>query len=197
MLFRIYSGAASAYLSQTTLAFHSDSYHHSVHSSIGYAHVMENELAVPIRKFLLLKDIVSVFKPQTLSPQLLPDSSLYNPEFSLHMPCNSLYHMSDLNTCTSGKSIVWCMSYIASTIQSVMRPLFDETIAVRKAKHVNYTLTEPLSVRKLNVVWHIRTGDLCFRCNDDKLYKNIDAFIESAVGSIPRQNIIVTKRIPT
>jgi hypothetical protein len=194
MLSRIFSGMASAYLSHTTLIFLSDSWTGSVHYSKGYHHVFENELGVPMSKFLLLKDAVKQFNPSILSGVLFPDKSIFDPTFANSMPCNSVIHMADLNTCTvAGVQNAWCFSYITSSIQSIIRPFFDESILMREAKALERIIVYPeyFKLSHLNVVWHVRTGDLCLRCTNATFYENIERYLSSAIGKLPRKNIVV------
>ena len=194
MLARIFSGIAAAYTSHTTLIFLSESWRGSVHYSKGYHNIFENELYVPMSKFMLLSDVLKKYNPAVLKTPLFPDRSIFDPGFASTMPCNSVIHMADLNTCTlGGVQNAWCFSHIASTVQSVIRPFFDESIMMREAKHLSRNLGFPqyFNQSHLNIIWHIRTGDLCLRCTNETFYENIERYLSLSLGKLRRTNIIV------
>lgn len=194
MLARIFSGMATSYLSNTTMVFLQNSWTDSVHHKGGYQIIFEQELGIPMKQILLFDEVRTKYNPTILQPNLNPDESLYNPDFSESMPCNSLYHMSDLIYCTAGSNRnAWCYSYIASTIQNIIRPFFDELIFLRKHNTTLNTIQQPLKSNTLNVVWHIRTGDLCLRCMNKTFYENINTFILKSMKNtlVPINNIVV------
>jgi hypothetical protein len=122
---------------------------------------------------------------------LIVDTALYGAGFVNRMPCNSYYHISDLNKCTAGavSGSFWCLSVIFSLIQTIIRPLLDESIE-RSVFHKRTELIAPLDARKINIVWHVRTGDLCFRCENTAYFENIYKFIADGLAGLPHQNIV-------
>lgn len=197
MLTRFTAGVAMAYSLKSTLVLPSRFWEQSFHDQYNTS-IFENQLGIPLSKFMLLQDVVSLYKPVVATDVLALDRVLYNPRlYHRDMECNSLHHTQAYG-CTFGyreNPFTWCANALSSTIQSIIRPFLDESLEFQQ---VNKSRIFPLKKHKVNVVWHIRTGDVCIRCSKDTgsdFFDILSLFIESSLKplQLDYHNIVLLK----
>ena len=79
--------------------------------------------------------------------------------------------------CSSGQkeNKKWCNVVTQSIMQGILRPLLDDSAARNSLNQHNRVRL--LNAKKLNVVWHLRTGDICLHCGEVEYFGNIHRFI--------------------
>jgi len=171
----------------------------SRHHSNGYK-ILFRELGFPTEQIVNMTRAnqlgVRWVEPLTLDTILMApvpglnrhDSALRDP--STLLACGAGVQ-TDIESCKQGKySKVWCPSKLTGRIQSIIRPILDEMTANRgpllRSRH------PLLRDDHVNIVWHVRTGDICIRCGDISFYKTVDSFLRQAFTEIvPFQNIVI------
>jgi hypothetical protein len=133
------------------------------------------------------------------------DDLLFQQDIFHDLPCSSLVTISNFIYCSAGKTwVAWCFSTVGSLIQSIIRPLLDETAdnryrmtynKIEISNYMNWTVPShlPLKDNLTNVVWHVRVGDICLHCDEINTFQNIFNFLNRHFEStkIPYQNIVV------
>jgi hypothetical protein len=175
MLSRLIAGVAVAINLKATLVFYHEFWRFSNHLESGYGNIFETELGIPFLEVKLLKNIEQSYKPFIIPGRIQPDMGIYSPSnyFDKH-PCNSLVHMS--YSCFGPAD--WCTWYISSNVQYISKPIIDDSIR----RIANHPLVEPLNRSVLNIIWHMRTGDICLHCTNASKFERVHRFIETLLG---------------
>ena len=156
----------------------------SVHKKDGYMDLFE-KFGFPSNP--LRESEVNSKYPETVWSSLsLSKVALQNPSVFDSMPCGSGIRTSILS-CG-----FWCPLALSHYIEIMAQPIISELI-----KRRNSTLNEriyPLRNDRVNIVWHIRTGDICLRCLDLSFINNVKGFLRNVTVNVPSQNIIVHQK---
>lgn len=171
------------------------------HSETGHMDKFQH-LGLP--KFQTLSEIKSKYTLKNYGLEF--DDILFQQDIFNDLPCNSLMTISNFIYCSAGKTYVaWCGSTVGSLIQSIIRPLLDETVdnryyknnpnAIKVSNNIKWNTPSylPLKENVTNIVWHIRVGDICLHCDEIHTFQNISLFIQKHFDEIklPYQNIVV------
>jgi len=160
------------------LASDDGSYKDIVHNVLGIPHIALN-----------LSTVRSVFRPREIAMErfgVYGDFLTGMRNYSEIAQCNDLVIVDVYDSCQA-----WCPFVFSEEMELLLQPLLRET---RKHSNKCHDIEAPLRKEVVNIVWHIRTGDICLHCEDrfGKYYQNIYSFILLALpAGTPHQNIIV------
>lgn len=175
MITRLLMGVAVAVNLKATLVFYHEFWRYSNHLESGYGNIFETELGIPFLEVKLYKFIEHTYKPFIIPGHVHADFGIYSQRnYFDKYPCNSLVHLAA--TCYGPGD--WCSWYISSNLQSLTKAVVDDSIR----RIPSYPLVEPLDQRVLNIVWHMRTGDVCLHCTNASKFEKVHKFIESILG---------------
>ena len=120
------------------------------------------------------------------STQSLAKVALQKPSVFSALPCGSGIRTS-IYSCG-----FWCPLSLSHFVEIIAQPVIAELIEARHPS-LNERIS-PLRIDRLNIVWHVRTGDICLRCSDTVFFNNVKAFLRIVTLNVPSQNIIVHQR---
>lgn len=175
MIARLLMGMAVAVNLKATLVFYHEFWRYSNHLESGYGNIFETELGIPFLEVKLFKFIEHTYKPFIVPGKINADFGIYSQQnYFDKYQCNSLVHLS--TGCFGPGN--WCTWYIGSNIQMLTKPVVDDSIR----RIPSHPLIEPLDRKVLNIVWHMRTGDICLHCTNASKFEKVHKFIESVLG---------------
>ena len=102
----------------------------------------------------------------------------------LAIPCGTLIQ-TRIFSCRGG----WCPQSLSHFVEILSRPIVDSLSNARAADFRQRVF--PLKDAVINIVWHVRTGDICLRCDDRQFFRNVFNFLKKSVKWYSFQNIVV------
>jgi len=153
-----------------------------------YDDVVHNILGFP-RIALNLSFVRKKIRPREIALESLGyygDFLIGKQNLSTSMQCNHMVVVDVYDSCRA-----WCPFVFAEEVESALRPILRET---RNYSNSCHEFDAPLKRELVNIVWHVRTGDICLHCEDigGLYYQGIYNFISMVLPhGTPHQNIIV------
>ena len=164
-----------------------------LHYPLGYGSVLYNILNIP-RQILMISHVRNFYRPAHVSMIGKYDFGSYlkkTKNFESDFPCNTMFEVDVYDSCKGN----WCPFFYAEDMQIILKPILQETFVTCKTC-IDVSKFTPLTPSLLNFVWHVRSGDVCYHCDNPKYYRDIYEFILSSfkkhtISIPPHQNIIV------
>jgi hypothetical protein len=137
---------------------------HSDHYTNGYGDIFNQLLGLPDN----IHRIASVRQSYRPSETLLKLANAIplNGDYIRKFPCNHMHMIDGYDSC-----IGWCAFHFSREIQNIIKPLLRMTYQ----QHSSCTkyIGPPLQPDAINILWHIRSGDVCPHCEDSQYYQSI------------------------
>lgn len=173
--------AAAHALDATPVVDDSFGKHHNKHWSQGYKRLFDLMGFPHLRTYSEANTAAMTWQDDMLDNLLVEKPTL---------SCNSGMR-TGLYTCQVNQELnIFCPNKISSLIESTIKPYLEDL-----AQLTSSSLTEPswpINLDAVNVVWHLRTGDICLLCDANAIFTTISNFVTSAIGPVKYQNIIVS-----
>jgi hypothetical protein len=119
------------------------------------------------------------------------DQYFYRPElFAANAPCRSF---TTIETRSCGpKRDEYCVFKHGHVVYETVHPLLRDA-RMHSNDHCRSASLRSLGLAedRVNIVWHLRTGDICLKCDTMDYFQRIHSFLAAATNGTAYQNILV------
>jgi hypothetical protein len=166
----------------------------SVHYDHGYSNIMYDVLGLST-DLNRLSAVRQKYHPREVSIGYHNEYGAYmrrERDLAGSFPCNTMQVLDVYDSCQS-----WCPFFFSGEMQTVLKPLLRKSLRNKSTCFKQHgRFNHVLNHTQLNIVWHIRSGDVCHHCDQGRYYTGIYEFIISSFtnSSLPipkHQNVVV------
>ena len=167
-----------------------------LHYLPGYSSIFYDILNIP-RQILKISYVRNFYRPAHVLMIGKYDFGAYlkkKTNLGSFFPCNNMFEVDVYDSCNGN----WCPFFYAEEMQIILKPILQEAFMTCKSC-LFFSNSTPLTPSLLNFVWHVRSGDVCYHCDNPKYYLDIYEFIvlsfkKHSTSLPPHQNIIVHQK---
>lgn len=162
----------------------------SSHTTLGYRNIMHGLLGLP--HFLTMSSVNHTYRPIIQKIDQKGDLKEYfrrtKPLYTTsEFPCNTVLAINVYYSCK-----YWCPFFLSEDmhlVKPLLRhihprhslcsnlPYFHKNVQSLEGP----VMTFPVLPDQVNIVWHVRTGDMCLHCSDSSYFDQIYRFIAPAI----------------
>ena len=166
--------------------------HTSNHLKEGYRDIFHNVLGIP-RKLLNITTVRQLYHPKEIGIGYHDEYGEYlngKRNLDVSLACDTLISVDVYDSCHG-----WCPFHWSEEMQRILKPLLRTTLF--HTPTCFNSIQPPLLPHVINVVWHVRSGDICLHCadSDDQYYRKVQSFLSLVLAGLPHQSIVV--HLPT
>lgn len=161
----------------------------SKHFSTGYHDIFHSVLGLPISilNYSYVREHYNPIESPIGYHKEYLDYMDSTRDYIVETPCNQLKIIDAYDSCNG-----WCPFAASEEMQAFVKPLLRVTL--QKSSSCFHAPEFPLVKNELNLLWHVRSGDVCPHCDSIEYYNEIYSFILGML-SISGQSGITIRNI--